>query len=172
MVFEMLISMVTKVNIASVSNTNDWWYDSTIHICNDKNQFKHYEVATQGHEVLMGNNNAIKVHGKGTIEIHFASGKKLILINVLHVPEIRKNLISANLLCKEGFKTVLESNKLILSKNGVFVGKGYACDGMFKLSVNYVVYNKNKNISVFMVDSSINLWHSSLAHVNFRSLNL
>ena len=41
----------------------------------------------------MGNNNAVKVHGKGTIEIHFTLGKKLILINVLHVPEIRKNLI-------------------------------------------------------------------------------
>ena len=118
----------------------------------------------------MGNNNAVKVHGKGTIEIHFTFGKKLILINVLHVPEIRKNLISANLLCKGGFKTVLESDKLILSKNGVFIGKGYACDGMFKLSVNSIVNNKNKNISVYMVDSSINLWHSRLAHVNFRSL--
>ena len=118
----------------------------------------------------MGNNNAVKVHGKGTIEIHFTSGKKLILINVLHVPAIRKNLIYANLLCKGGFKTVLESDKLILSKNGVFVGKGYACDGMFKLSVNSIVNNKNKNISVYVVDLSINLWHSRLAHVNFRSL--
>ena len=56
MVYEIQISMVTEVNIAFVSNTNDWWYDSgaTIHICNDKNQFKHYEVAAQGHEVLMG----------------------------------------------------------------------------------------------------------------------
>ena len=47
MVSEMQILMVTEVNIASVSNTNDWWYDlgATIHICNDKNQFKHYEVA-------------------------------------------------------------------------------------------------------------------------------
>ena len=90
----------------------------------------------------------------------------MILINVLHVPEIRKNLISANLLCKGGFKIVLESDKLILSKNGVVVGKRYACDEMFKLYVNSVVNNKNKNISVYMVDSSINLWHSRLAHVN------
>ena len=92
MVSKMQISMVTKVNIASVSNTNDWWYNSsaTIHICNVKNQFKRYEVATQGHEELMGNNNVVKVHGKGSIEIHFTSGKKMILVNVLHVPEIRK----------------------------------------------------------------------------------
>ena len=70
------------------------------------------------------------------------------------------------MLCKGGFKTVLETDKLILSKNGVVVRKRYACDGMFKLSVNSVVNNKNKNISVYMVDSSINLWHSRLEHVN------
>ena len=150
MVFEMQISMVTKVHIVFVSNTNDWLYVSgqTIHICNDKNQFKNYEVVAQGHEVLMGNNNTIKVHGKGTIEIHFTLGKKMTLITALHVPKIRKNLISANLLCKGGFKTFLESVKLILSKSGVFVGKGYACDGMFKLSVNSVVANNNKNVYV------------------------
>ena len=80
--------MVTEVHIASISNTNDWWYDlgETIHICNDNNQFKNYEVAAQGHEVLMGNNNVVKVHGKGTIKIHFTLAKKLTLINALHVP--------------------------------------------------------------------------------------
>ena len=34
-----------------------------------------------------------------------------------------------------GVKAVLESNKLILSKNGRFVGKGYATDGMYKISI-------------------------------------
>ena len=60
-VSEMQISMVTEVHMAYVSNTNDWWYDSgaTIHICNDKNQFKNYEVAAQGHEVLIANNNVV-----------------------------------------------------------------------------------------------------------------
>ncbi|KAH7676279.1 RNA-directed DNA polymerase protein, partial [Dioscorea alata] len=165
------ISMITEVNMAAFSNTNGWWYDSgaTIHICNDKNLFKDYEIAADGHEVLMGNHNAVKVHGKGTVEIFFTSGKKLTLINVLHVPEVRKNLVSGNLLCKGGFKTVLEANNLILSKNGVFVGKGYTCDGMFKLSVTSNINNTEK-VSAYMIDSSISLWHSRLAHVNYKSL--
>ena len=76
------------------------------------------------------------------------------------------------MLCKGGFKTILESNNLILSKNGVFIGKGYACDGMFKLSVDSVVANNNNNkcAFVYFVNSSIDLWHSRLAHVNFNSL--
>ena len=171
MVSEMQISMVTEVHMAAIIKSQDWWFDygATIHICNEKNMFKDYEVAEKGHEVLMGNSNAANVHGKGTIEIFFTSGKKLTLINVLHVPEIRKNLVSANLLCKKGIKAVLESDKLILSKNGVFVGKGYACDGMFKLSVNII--NNNKDVvSAYIIDSSISLWHARLAHVNYRSL--
>ena len=158
MVSEMQISMVTEVHMAAIIKSQDWWFDSgvTAHICNEKNMFKDYEVAEKGHEVLMGNSNAANVHGKGTIEIFFTSGKKLTLINVLHVPEIKKNLVSANLLCKKGIKAVLESDKLILSKNGIFVGKGYACDGMFKLYVN--INNNNKNVvSAYIIDSSISL---------------
>ena len=44
------------------------------------------------------------------------SGKELTLTNVLHVPEIRKNLISGSLLSKNGFKMVFESDKFVLSK--------------------------------------------------------
>ena len=62
------------------------------------------------------------------VEIQFTYGKKLILTNVFHVPEIKKNLVSANLLCKKGIKVVIESNKLILLKNGMFIGKGYCSD--------------------------------------------
>lgn len=88
------------------------------------------------------------------------------LVNVLHVPDIRKNLVSASLLCKKGFKTVLESDKLILSKNGLFVGKGYSCNGMFKLSVN----NNKVNSSAYTVVLSSSLWHDRLAHISYRSL--
>ena len=111
-----------------------------------------------------GNNDTTKVEGKGTVELQFTSGKKLILINVLYVPEIRKNLVSANLLCKKGVKAVIESDNLILSKGGVFVGKGYSCDSMYKLSINKIITN-----SAYIVESS-SLWHYRLAHLNYRSL--
>ena len=101
--------------------------------------------------VFMGNHDTAKVIGKGTIELQFTSGKKLILLNVFHVPDVRKNLIYASLLCKKGIKVVLEADKVIFSKNGVFVGQGYSCDGMFKLSINKV------DVSVYVLDSSFNL---------------
>ena len=74
-----------------------------------------------------------------------------------------KNLVYVNLLCKKGFKAVLESNKIILLKNGLFIGKGYSCDKMFKLSINNKV-----NVSVYMTKLSLSLWHDCLTYVRFR----
>ncbi|KAK0599690.1 hypothetical protein LWI29_007694 [Acer saccharum] len=137
MVSMMHIGMITELNMAVGITSSGWWLDSgaTIHVCNDKTHYKIYEAANDDQMVLMGNHNRAKVLGKRTVELQFTSGKKIILTNVLHVLDIKKNLVSANLLCKSGIKTV-ESDKLIISKNGMFVGKGYSCDGMFKLSIN------------------------------------
>ncbi|KAK4397658.1 hypothetical protein Sango_1241300 [Sesamum angolense] len=66
--------------------------------------------------VLMGNANTTTVLGKGNAEVQFTSGKKLLLTNVLHVPEIRKNLVSAAILSKKGLNTVIKADKLIVIK--------------------------------------------------------
>ena len=52
------------------------------------------------------------------------------LTNVLYVPEIRKNLVSGSLLNSHGFRLVFESDKFVLSKSGMYVGKGYMSGGM------------------------------------------
>ena len=49
-----------------------------------------------------------------------------------HVPSINKNLVSGSLLCRDGYKLVFESNKVVVSKYGTFVGKGYECEGLFR----------------------------------------
>ncbi|GJS64888.1 zinc finger, CCHC-type containing protein [Tanacetum coccineum] len=112
------------------------WYDSGSNVCNNKDLFKTYKETEDGDEVMMGDNHTSNVIGSRNVEIQFTSGKKLTLMNVLHVPNIRKNLVSGFKLCKSGVKVVIESNKVILSKANVFVGKAYACDGMFKLNIN------------------------------------
>ncbi|GJZ68636.1 zinc finger, CCHC-type containing protein [Tanacetum coccineum] len=96
-------------------------------------------------------------------------------MNVLHVPNIRKNLVSDFKLCKSGVKAVIESDKVILSKANVFVGKAYACDGMFKLNINKITsfaYLPDCNfISNFNIEcSTFNLWHNRLGHINYRTM--
>ena len=92
-------------------------------------------------------------------------GKVLTLNNILHVPTIRKNLVSAALLVKNGFKCVLVSDKVVISKNEMLGGKGYLNKGLFKLNV-MVVDSINKNSASVNLFELSDLWHASLGHVN------
>ena len=92
---------------------------------------------------------------------------------MLHVPEIRKNLIARSLMLKNGLKLVFESDKFVITKAGMYVGGGYMTDGMFKLNTMTIVpknsMNEKGESSVYIVDASI-LWHGRLGHVNYSSL--
>jgi hypothetical protein len=65
---------------------------------------------------------------------------------VQHVPGIIRNLIT--LLCRDGHKLVFESNKFIVSKFGMFIGKGYDSGGLFHLLVIEDCNNVTKSISI------------------------
>ena len=165
-----LVAVVTETNM--VSNVKGWWIDTgvTRHICGDKNLFSEYKHMDDVEKLYMGNSSASNVEGKGNVVLKFTSGKIVTLTDVLHVPEIRKNLVSGPILSKKGFKLVFESDRFILTKAGMYVGKGYLTEGLFKLNVLVTnTMNNNKNTSVYIVDSFV-LWHARLGHVNNRSI--
>ncbi|KAJ4977379.1 hypothetical protein NE237_002485 [Protea cynaroides] len=107
MISDLHIGMITELNMTAATKTFDWWYNSDATI---------FEKVIEGYEVMMTNNDTTKVLGKGTVEISFILEKKLMLVNVLFILEIRKNLVSTNLLCKKGIKAVLEFDKIIFFK--------------------------------------------------------
>jgi len=100
------------------------------------------------------------------VDLKFTSGKIVQLRNVQHVPTIRKNLVSVSLLLRDGFKVVLESNKVVMSKHGQFIGKGYDCGGLFRLSLADFC-NKSVNHICGTINDISSVWHSRLCHVNF-----
>ncbi|XP_070032993.1 uncharacterized protein [Nicotiana tomentosiformis] len=87
--------------------------------------FATYYTAGPEEELSMGNTTTTKIEVYGKIFLKMTSGKVLTLNNVLHVPTIRKNLVSTSLLIKNGFKCIFVSDKVVVSKNGMYVGKGY-----------------------------------------------
>ncbi|GJV25560.1 hypothetical protein Tco_1378255 [Tanacetum coccineum] len=82
-------------------------------------------------------------HGRSCVDLRFSSEKIVSLLNVLHVPNIRKNLVSSSVLNNCGYKQVIESNKFVLSKHA------------------------------FMATSKLNdsiLCHAKLGHVHFKRM--
>ncbi|CAN1156705.1 Retrovirus-related Pol polyprotein from transposon TNT 1-94, partial [Linum perenne] len=115
--------------------------------------FNTNEEVEDGGKLFMGNYSTVKVKGSGKIVMKMTFGKVVTLNDVLYVPEIRKNLVSGSLLNKHEFDMVFESDKFTLSKNNVFVGKGYVVNGLFNLKV--LTISNKKNAYVYLLESSV-----------------
>ena len=167
-----LTIVISEVNLVG-SNPKEWWIDTgaTCHVCSDKMMFSTFEPIETGEKVFMGNSTTSDIKGQGKVVLKMTSGKELTLTNVLYVPEIRKNLVSGSLLNSHGFRLVFESDKFVLSKSGMYVGKGYMSGGMWKLNVMTIIKSEmNKAISYAYILESSNLWHGRLGHVNYDTL--
>ena len=127
--------MISEINM--VDDSKGWWVDlgATRHVCCDQDWFKVYTPYENPKDILLGDSHTTQILGEGNVELNFTCGRTLTLKNVLYTPKMRKNLMSAFLLNKAGFKQTFESDQYIFTKGGNFVGKGYACDGMFKLNL-------------------------------------
>ena len=84
---------------------------------------------------MMGNGSYATVLGVGSVDLKFTSGKIVRLKNMHLFLSIKKNLLIGSLLCRDGFKLVFESNKVVISRYGQFIGKGYDSGGLFLFSL-------------------------------------
>ena len=73
------------------------------------------------------------------------------LNEVFHVPNIRANLVFVFLLEKFRTKVPFESNKIIITKNNIFMGKRYCNHRLFVLNVANKM-NENVSSSAYLFD--------------------
>jgi len=148
---------------------------ATRHICGDRNAFTSYTLVGDREEhVYLGDSSTTPVLGKRKVLLKLTSRKTLALTNVLHVPSIRVNLVYVPLLGKVGIKVSFESDKIVMTKNKVFVGKGYCDQGLFVLNI-YEIGNESTSSFAYLIDSYY-LWQARLGHLNssyvFKMQNL
>ncbi|PHU16871.1 hypothetical protein BC332_12566 [Capsicum chinense] len=145
-----LCAMFSECNL--MGSPREWWMDSSAarHVCANKELFSSFAPAQAEEMIYMANSATAKVEGTGKICLKMTSGKVLTLNNVLYVPELRRNLISVSLLDKNGFKCVTISEKIVISKGEMYVGKGYLTEGLYKMNVMTFEINKSSNSSYLL----------------------
>ena len=138
---------------------------ATRHICANKDIFTSYTPIRDGEKVVyLSDSHTTQVLGKGKVMLKLISRKTLALYEVLHVPNIRANLVYIAILGKVGVKVSFEYGKIVMTKNNVFARKGFCYQGLFMLSI-YEVMNENPSSSTYLVDS-YDIWHARLGHVS------
>ena len=113
MVSDICNNMITVFHMAVITNSSDWWFDfgAMLHVCNYKAYFKTYEESSIELKVL--------------VDIH--------IIEKFHGSELLKwNWVLARSFLDQCFSCTWYQEKpicylrMVLPKNGIIVGNGYA----------------------------------------------
>ena len=120
----------------------------------------------------MGNSATFEIKGQGKVVLKMNFGKELTLNNILYVLKIHKNLVLTSLMNKHGFCMVFESDKVYLSKSGLFIGKDNVTEGLFKLNIMIIRprINNNNCCTSYLLKFS-NFWHGRIWQVNYNTLH-
>lgn len=60
---------------------------------------------------------------------------KVLTLDVQHMTDIRRNLVSGSMLIQIDYNIVLEANPRVICKGDLFIGKGFVSGCIFKLNV-------------------------------------
>ncbi|KAG8478589.1 hypothetical protein CXB51_028432 [Gossypium anomalum] len=105
--------------------------------------------------------------GVGTIKVKMFDGVVRTLSDVLHVPELKRNLISLSTLDSKGYRHTAESGVLKISKGSLVVMKGQR-----KIAKLYVLQGSTVTGDAAVASSSLSddditkLWHMCLGHMS------
>ena len=117
--------------------------------------------------VLMGNNASCKVTGIETVCIKMFDGVVRTLGNVIHVPDLKRNLISLSTLDAKEYKYTGEGGVLKISKEALVVMKGHQ-----KTTMLYVMLGSTITGDVAIASRSLSeddimkLWQMCLGHMS------
>nr|GEY02098.1 zinc finger, CCHC-type [Tanacetum cinerariifolium] len=130
-------------------------------------QEQQFMSLNDGSILHIGNVSTALVHGRDCVDLKFSSGKIVSLFNVLHVPNMRKNLVSSSVLNNCGYKQVIESKNMTKRKPNLNYLRVWGCRAIVRLSdpklktlgkrgdecifVGYVEHSKAFSMSVVYV---------------------
>ena len=113
------------------------------------------------------------VPGIGTITFERESGKPFLLKYVMHVPSLKKNLVSVAMLEDRGYDVVLRDGKSFLwhKTTGQTKRIGILVKNLYKLEVDDCAAMVGKEEEV-VSRNEVELWHRRLGHLYHGALKI
>ena len=158
-------------SIHNISNNNGPWvvdFGASDHMTGCHSMFSHYVPCAGNLKIQIADGSLSTVAGKCLIQIN-----GLTLESVLHVPNLKCNLISVSKLAKDSncvvklFSSHCEFQDLITGKT---IGNAREHEGLYYLENSHSLMNKQALASgrdFNSVSDTIMLWHFRLGHPNF-----
>ncbi|KAG2957385.1 hypothetical protein PC119_g27347 [Phytophthora cactorum] len=142
-----------------------WLIDSgaTAHMTPHRNDLFEYEDLEENIEVTIADGKKIRVVGTGSVRLMGIDGKRIKMVEVLHIPGLDRRLLSVGKLAECGMSVELQQNSCVIwNKSKAIasakkVGKAYMLDCQ-KDMAHYVEYGG--------MDNQWELWHARMGHLN------
>ncbi|RWS00084.1 hypothetical protein B4U79_15836, partial [Dinothrombium tinctorium] len=125
-------------------------------------------ILDKSHSIRLGDNHEVFAKGKGTVIIHAIFENEWTphqMLNVLYVPELKKNLFSIIAATDKGVECRFKGNRVTVWKDNVLKIVGIRVNSKLnKLLQTETHFEANTT------DDSLTSWHNRLAHVNIRTV--
>lgn len=160
----------------SATTSNDslnWYIDSgaSMHMTMHK-EWLQDATAPPVTSIRIANDKILKVESCGNviIKVPDAQGNinKILVRNVIYVPELSTNLISVSKMIKSGCSVQFTDNGCkILNKNYQKVADANLINDMYKINIIF----ENAQAMPAVVENDTFLWHQRMGHLNFTDMD-
>ena len=139
----------------------------------DKYLFIDLDEKDLGVHIEMGDDGRYSASGIGTISFERESGKPFVLKEVMHVPGLKKNLISVAMLGDKGYDVVFSEGKAFLCSKATGETRriGVRVKNLYQLQVDGCATMAGKAEGAVSWDDG-ELWHQRLGHLHHGALKI
>lgn len=131
--------------------------------------FLTYSIFDSPQYVYLGDNSRLEIKGSGKVKILFSEGTSHILDNVLHIPDLKKNLFSVKQFDLAGGSAVIKNGQCILrdSTNRILT-TCFLNGDLYKLGDTAIQSHQSSSIiaATTVFPSIADLWHHRLGHIS------
>lgn len=202
--YEESSNRVLKITVdheTEISDPNEFVIDSgaTNHIINYGGYFKNYKTSNK--YVMTANHQKIDIVGTGNVDVwSYPDGNaiKVTLKDVLHCPDIKRNLLSAMKFDNEGYSVMLENGVARIihrNSNRTIMKGGCPSDNLYRVKlypddqdIDPIKASNIKSEQLFLdyeatlpvvnandyriepADKRSYMWHNRLGHLNFQQM--
>ena len=155
-----------------------WIIDSgaTQHMLFSEEDMVQYEEFQNAKKAYLANNQEIDVKGHGSIimkcKLPNNDHRNVKFEKVLHVPELKKNLISVSAITENGGMVTFDGEKCEISKENGILAIGQREGNAFILDTADNMICSEANIAKSENKQSIELWHLPLGHLGFDNVKM
>jgi hypothetical protein len=161
-------------SVALAADTRaEWLIDSgaSQHMSNQREWFTTY-TSMEPTKVYLGNNETVDAIGRGEIIMNMKTNNKPVeatLTEVLHVPQLAKNLFSISQATKHGWEGKFSNEKIYLyhPRTKTFGGVGIREGNLYALQCKVTVPTANLTTAK---PTNVTLWHERLGHLSMNNI--